>query len=209
MFELLLTGLYLGGVHIFSAPDHLAAIVPLSLMDKKRSWRVGLLWGLGHLIGLIVLGSLLFYFKSLIDLHILEHYGMLYIAVLLLLVGIWIVYKSRNINLLQTNKAHSHLSKVTIGTGIVHGFAGFSHIYTLAPTLSMNDVAFFSYFGGFAIGSIFSALLLTYLLCFIPERITSKQSIYQKLIFWSGILTIILGLILIVLFFNGISPHIH
>ncbi len=209
MFELLFTGFYLGGVHILSAPDHLAAIVPLSLMDKKRSWRIGLLWGIGHLIGLLGLGVLLYYFKSLVNLEALTHYGMLYIAILLLFVGGWIIYKSKNTYLLQTPKAHGHLSKITIGTGIVHGFAGFSHIYTLAPTLSMNDVAFFSYFGGFALGSIVSVVFFTYLLCFLPERLIAKQSLYKKIILGSGILTVILGIIMIALFFSGDSLHTH
>lgn len=209
MFELLLTGLYLGAIHIFSAPDHLAVLVPLSLLDKKKSWRVGLLWGLGHLIGLLLLGIILYFFKSVVDLHALEHYGMLYIAILLVLVGLWIVYKSRNVTFSATPKSRSHLSKITIGTGFVHGFAGFSHIYSLAPALSMNDTQFSSYFGGFAIGSIVSVVLFTYLLCFIPERISAKQSLYQKIILWSGILTAILGVVLIILFLTGHSTHTH
>lgn len=209
MFELLLTGLYLGGIHILTAPDHLAVLVPLSLLDKKKSWRVGLLWGLGHFIGLLTLGIILYYFKSFVDLHLLEHYGILYIAALLLFVGLWIMYKSKKMNLLQTSKAHTHLSKITIGTGLVHGFAGFSHIYSLAPTLSMNDVQFFSYFGGFAVGSIISVVVFTYLLCFIPERITAKQSLYQKIIFGSGVVTALFGIVLLVLFFLGFLAHAH
>lgn len=209
MFELLLTGLYLGSIHILTAPDHLAVLVPLSLLDKKKSWRVGLFWGLGHLLGLLLLGVLLYYFKSFINFHVLEHYGMLYIALLLVLVGLWIMYKSKKINLARSSSTHTHLSKITIGTGLVHGFAGFSHIYSLAPTLSMNDLQFFSYFGGFAVGSIISVVLFTYLLCFIPNRIVSKQSLYQKIIFWSGVVTAILGVVLAILFFMGHSPHVH
>ncbi len=209
MFKLLLTGFYLGGIHILSAPDHLAAIVPLSLMDRKRSWRIGLLWGAGHLIGLLGLGILLFYFKSLINLETLTHYEMLYIAILLLLVGIWIIYKSKNSSLLQTKKTHGHLSKITIGTGIIHGFLGFSHVYTLAPALSMNDVDFFSYFGGFAFGSIVSVVSFTYLLCFLPERLLNKQSFYQKIMLGSGILTTLIGIAMVALFFSGESIHSH
>lgn len=209
MFELLLTGLYLGSVHILTAPDHLAVLVPLSLLDRKKSWRVGLLWGLGHFVGLLLLGTLLYYFKSFVNLHILEHYAMLYIAGLLLLVGLWILYKSTKITIKENNKARHHLSKITIGTGFVHGFAGFSHIYSLAPTLSMNDVHFFSYFGGFTTGSIASVVLFTYLLCFIPERVGAKQSLHRKIIFGSGVLTVSIGAILIALFFMGYSTHMH
>ncbi len=209
MFKLLLTGVYLGGIHILSAPDHLAAIIPLSLMDKKRSWQIGLQWGIGHLIGLIGLGILLYYFRTIINIEALSHYEMLYIAGLLLFIGFWIIYKSKSSNLLQTKKTHRHLSKITIGTGIVHGFFGFSHIYTLAPTLSMNDVDFFSYFGGFAFGSIISVVSFTYLLCFLPERLLNKQSLYRKIMLGSGILTTLIGITMVVLFLSGESIHSH
>ncbi|PVX49899.1 hypothetical protein C7377_1537 [Balneicella halophila] len=203
MLELLFTGLYIGSIHIFTSPDHLAALIPLSLMDSKKSWRVGLLWGFGHLIGLLLLGILLYYFKSLINIDAFSHYSLLYIGILLILIGIWVVVKSGRIKLKPSPKTHKHLSRISIGTGVVHGFAGFSHIYSLAPTISMNDTDFFSYFGGFAFGSIASVVLFTYLLCFIPTRITSKEQLYQKICKWSGIVSIALGVLIVIFFLSG------
>lgn len=203
MFELLLTGLYLGAIHIFTSPDHLAALIPLSLMDSKKSWKVGLLWGLGHLIGLLLLGVLLFYFKSLVNIDSFSHYGVLYISLLLILIGIWVIYKSNKITINPTPQTSKHLSRISIGTGVLHGFAGFSHIYSLAPTISMKDVEFFNYFGGFAFGSIASVILFTYLLCFIPKRITSQEHLYQKICKWSGIFAIFLGIIILCYFLNS------
>ncbi len=207
MFELLFTGLYLGAIHIFSAPDHLAAIVPLSLLDRKKSWRIGLIWAVGHLIGLLVLGVLLYYFKSLINIEFLEHYGMLYIALLLVFIGLWIVFKSTKINFSNLQKHQKHLTRISLGTGIIHGFAAVSHIYSLAPTISMDDIEFFSYFGGFAFGSLFSVVAFTYFLGIIPNRIASSERFYQKLLFWSGSITIIVGVLFILLFFLGVHTH--
>ncbi len=209
MLELLITGFYLGAIHIFSAPDHLAAIIPLSLLDKKQSWKIGLLWGIGHLIGLSLLGVLLYYFKSLINLEFLEHYSMLYIALLLVLIGVWIVYKSNKTRFNQHSQRHSHLTKLTLGTGILHGGAAVSHIYSLAPTISMNDTDFFAYFGGFSLGSILAVVLLTLILSIIPNRFFTNQKFYQKILLGSGILTILVGIVFIVLFFSGVHLHSH
>ncbi|PID93170.1 MAG: hypothetical protein CSA94_02570 [Bacteroidetes bacterium] len=99
------------------------------------------------------------------------------------------------------------MTRISLGTGIIHGFAAVSHIYSLAPTISMNDIEFFSYFGGFAFGSLFSVVALTYLLGIIPNRLASSERFYQKLLFWSGSITVVVGIIFILLFFLGVKTH--
>src|SRR5207248_11148790 len=42
-----LSGLAAGAVHVFSGPDHLAAIAPLSLNRSGRGWVSGARWALG------------------------------------------------------------------------------------------------------------------------------------------------------------------
>ncbi len=206
MFELLFTGLYLGAIHLFSSPDHLATVLPLSLMDKKRSWQIGLIWGIGHFIGILMIGGLFYYFKKLLDLEFLEHYEMLYIAVLLLGIGLWILYKSSYVNL---EKNTHHLGKITLGTGVFHGIFAVSHIYSLSPILSMHKSDFFYYFLGFALGSIFSVMAFTSLVGFIPKKITNSPLFFKKLLKGSALLTLVFGGILIVLFFLGIGQHSH
>ena len=62
----LIFGFFAASLHVLSGPDHLAAIAPLALHVRFRTWMVGMLWGAGHLIGMLVIGTLFFYFKELI-----------------------------------------------------------------------------------------------------------------------------------------------
>ena len=48
---LVVSGLLAGSMHVVSGPDHLVALAPLALHDKKRAYGVGALWGLGHGVG--------------------------------------------------------------------------------------------------------------------------------------------------------------
>lgn len=211
MFELLLTGLYIGVLHILSAPDHLAALIPLGLVDKKRSWKVGILWGLGHFIGLLVIGVLLFFFKNWINLEGLSHYGFLYVGFLLIFIGFWVIYRGRETSFAKdTEHKYSHLSKISFGVGILHGLLGYSHIYTLAPTLSMNDADYFAYFGGVSVGGFITVLGISLLIYFAPEKLTRNNGIYQKVARISGIIAIVMGVIVIIMFLAGThSFHLH
>lgn len=210
MLELLLTGFYIGAIHVLSSPDHLAVLIPLGLMKKKKSWHVGLLWSLGHMIGLIVLGIALFYFKSIVDLSFLNKYNLLYIGVLLIIVGVWIVYKSKNIHIEKKQPDIStSIQKISFSTGVFHGVAGISHLYTLAPTLSMNTSSFFSYFLSFTIGTSVTVIVITYLLYFIPEKVLAKEDLYKKICRWSGFVAIIMGIALLVMFYGDIQIIHH
>ena len=40
-----------GGLHVFSGVDHLAALAPVAVADAQRAGRTGMVWGLGHGIG--------------------------------------------------------------------------------------------------------------------------------------------------------------
>ena len=41
-------GIVAGLIHVFSGPDHLAAIAPLAMKRQGRAWITGLRWGGGH-----------------------------------------------------------------------------------------------------------------------------------------------------------------
>ena len=40
-----LTGLAAGGTHVVTGPDHMAAVAPLAIDSKRKSWKAGLMWG--------------------------------------------------------------------------------------------------------------------------------------------------------------------
>lgn len=202
----ILTGFYIGILHIFGGVDHLAALVPLSLADRKKTWRVGFVWGIGHLLGVLLLGIFLFYFKSIVNTETLSHYSHLYIGLLLISLGFWIIYNAhfKPLNL-QTPKPHT--SKITFWVGVLHGIAGISHIYSLLPSITLPDFEFYCYFAGFVTGSIVSVTALTYFLRYIPERYFENPKFYQISCYIGGGIAIAVGLFIALLFWFGSHSH--
>ncbi|MDX1661145.1 MAG: High-affinity nickel transporter, partial [Gemmatimonadota bacterium] len=41
-------GLAAGAVHVLMGADHLAAVAPLAAGSRRRAWRAGFRWGVGH-----------------------------------------------------------------------------------------------------------------------------------------------------------------
>ncbi|HLE19870.1 MAG TPA: nickel transporter, partial [Vicinamibacteria bacterium] len=88
MFASVLAGLAAGALHALSGPDHLAAITPLSIQNR-RAWRLGLRWGLGHALGVASMGGLLLAFQHLLDLERLSWWSERLVGVVLIGLGVW------------------------------------------------------------------------------------------------------------------------
>ncbi|HPI87444.1 MAG TPA: hypothetical protein PLR01_13805, partial [Bacteroidales bacterium] len=63
----LLTGFLAAAVHVVTGPDHLAAVTPLAIENRKKAWNIGLMWGIGHVAGMLLIGLLYLAFKSMIN----------------------------------------------------------------------------------------------------------------------------------------------
>ena len=68
------TGLIAAMLHVIMGPDHLAAVAPFAIESKRKAWKVGLSWGLGHLFGMGLIGRLFVFFKELIPLEAISAY---------------------------------------------------------------------------------------------------------------------------------------
>ena len=55
----LLAGFAAGLLHVFSGPDHLAAVAPLASNRARGQWLTGLQWGIGHTMGVLLIAMLL------------------------------------------------------------------------------------------------------------------------------------------------------
>ena len=51
-------GLGFGVVHVLTGPDHLSALATLAANDARAFW-LGVQWGVGHSIGLVVVATIL------------------------------------------------------------------------------------------------------------------------------------------------------
>jgi hypothetical protein len=145
-----LAGLAAGLVHVLSGPDHLAAVAPLAAGAADRQWRVGFRWGLGHTAGVVLIGLLLIAFRGVLPIDALSLYSERIVGLVLLLVGGWAFIQAR------APRRHQHLSTgASFGVGLLHGFAGSSHLFGDLPALAMptNADAFY-YLGGFGIAAV-------------------------------------------------------
>lgn len=86
-----LSGFFASVAHVVTGPDHMAAVTPLAIDSRKRSWQVGLAWGIGHTAGMLLLGLLFLFLKELLPVEAISKHSDKIIGVMLILVGIWAI----------------------------------------------------------------------------------------------------------------------
>src|SRR4051812_24176874 len=97
-----IAGLLAGSLHVFSGPDHLAAIAPLAINVRRRAWITGLRWGVGHSAGVLVVGILSLLLRDLLPLESISNWSERIVGVLLIAIGFWGIRKTMQIH------AHEH-----------------------------------------------------------------------------------------------------
>jgi sulfite exporter TauE/SafE len=187
-----ITGLLAGAVHVWSGPDHLTAIAPLAVSSDKKSWLTGFRWGIGHSLGVALVGGLSLILREIIPLEEISGWSEKLVGVMLILIGIWGFRKAFQ-NRIHVHKHthdgenHTHIhvhtkpklhekpeahihTHAAIGIGILHGFAGSSHFVGILPALAFST-SFQSviYIISFGIGTIISMVLFSSGLGFISK----------------------------------------
>lgn len=180
----LLAGTLASMLHVISGPDHLAAVTPLVIETKRKYWKIGLVWGLGHLLGMLLIGILFLLFKDFIPVEAISEYSEQMVAIVLIGVGFWAFYrifkspkthKHPHIHAEKDayihihthehshNDAHHHTHKKVVkqnvissfGIGFLHGLAGVAHFLLLLPVLGFeNKFEGIQYIIGFAVGTV-------------------------------------------------------
>ncbi len=103
MLYTLFAGIIASSIHVISGPDHLAAVAPLVVETKRSAWKIGLSWGLGHVIGMLLIGVLFLIFKEYIPIEIISQYSEQLVAVILIGLGILTFYR-----IYRKQKTHKH-----------------------------------------------------------------------------------------------------
>jgi hypothetical protein len=143
-------GLAAGLLHVFSGPDHLAAVAPLAADGDRQNWKTGLQWGFGHTAGVLLIASLLLMLREQLPLDLISAYSERVVGVALVGVGGWGIWKaSRN-----APKAHTHAG-ASFAMGTIHGLAGSSHLFGVIPALAFAArIDSVLYLAGFGLGAI-------------------------------------------------------
>ena len=143
-------GIAAGLLHVFSGPDHLAAVAPLAAGGDRHHWKTGLQWGAGHTTGVLLIAALLLALREQLPLEAISAYSERLVGVALIGVGSWGLWKAGRAT------PHSH-SGASFAMGTLHGVAGSSHLFGVLPALAFSVRAeSFLYLAGFGIGAIAS-----------------------------------------------------
>ena len=196
-------------LHVISGPDHLAAVTPLAIESKRKAWKVGLFWGVGHLAGMLLIGVLFLFFKDYIPVDTISEHSEQLVAYVLIGVGAWALFRlfkepkkhnhthvhaeegvfihTHNHSHSGKTKEHTHKTKVkqgllsAFGIGFLHGLAGVAHFLLLLPALGFeSQLDSATYIVGFAIGTI---IAMTFYALILGEITTLIQREYSNLFF--------------------------
>jgi len=176
-------GLAAGLLHVFSGPDHLAAVAPLAAdtaadtAQRRRveGWRTGLQWGIGHTIGVLLIASLLLLIREQLPLEAISAYSERLVGVALILVGGWGFWSAR-VRRCEGAKVHSHAG-ASFGMGALHGLAGSSHLFGVLPALAFAtrfEAAL--YLAGFGAGAIIGMTAFSAVMGLLSSRLSRRHS---------------------------------
>ena len=231
-----LTGFIASVAHVVTGPDHLAAVTPLAIDSRKKSWMIGFSWGLGHTIGMLLIGLLFVLFKELLPVDLISKYSETVIGVLLIGIGSWAIVRiylhhshgnrphthfhtrpflyahihkhtHRTGREYPTDHGHTHTGTMkqnamtALLIGIIHGFAGFSHLFALLPSLALPTVmASVIYISAFAAGTILTMILFAFILGLVAFQsvVKDKQVFLKWFTFSGGMLAILIGILWII-----------
>ena len=158
-----LTGALAGALHVVVGPDHLAAIAPLALVDRRRATRVGASWGLGHGLGVALLGLLGMAIRPFVALERLSAWSELAVGFLLVAIGLWALRRAARLVIHAhphdhagpTDHSHLHVhgpdeardhaapaahrahTHAAVAVGMLHGAAGSGHLLGVLPSLAL------------------------------------------------------------------------
>lgn len=208
-----IAGLIASILHVITGPDHLAAVMPFAVESKKKAWKIGLSWGIGHIAGMIAIGILFALFKELIPVNEISNHSEQLVGIVLIGIGIWAFYR-----IFKTKKVHKHLhihaensplihkhehshvkqqthnhthNKTTkqnnftsFSIGLLHGLAGIAHFLLFLPVLGFeNRWDAIAYILGFAMGIILAMTTFA----FVVGKISSLSNNGHNDLFFNGI----------------------
>ncbi|MDO4763992.1 MAG: sulfite exporter TauE/SafE family protein [Flavobacteriaceae bacterium] len=180
----LLAGTIGAMLHVVSGPDHLVAVAPFAIEEKKKAWKIGLMWGIGHLAGMLAIGVLVLLFKDMIPYEAISRNSEMSVGGILVLLGVWILYKAfyppkshghahahsvRDVHSHSHTHPHYHSEKgqglwTTFLLGTIHGLAGVSHLILFLPVIGFaSNFEAGKYLVGFGIGTLFAMTFFAFL----------------------------------------------
>ncbi|CAH0478251.1 unnamed protein product [Peronospora belbahrii] len=93
VIQLALTGMLFGLIHVLTGPDHLSALATLSAGSSWRSFALGIRWGCGHSIGLVLMAIIFIALDGKLDFTVLNIVTDVLVGVFMIALGIYGVHE--------------------------------------------------------------------------------------------------------------------
>ncbi len=207
----ILTGFAAGGLHVFSGVDHLAALAPAAVENPDAAARTGTFWGLGHGIGVVIVGGVGLVLRGFVDIEAWSSWAEFLVGFLLVGIGIWAIVRSRTVEIHghshehdATSHEHLHAHSpgdtshhhAALGVGIFHGMAGGGHLFGVLPALALPTTQAVMYLFAYLVASVAAMGGFAFGVGKLAAR--SGTAWIKRLMFGSGVLAIIVGAVWIV-----------
>ncbi len=210
-------GIGAGLVHVFSGPDHLAAIAPLAMKRQRGAWLTGLKWGGGHASGVVFVGILSLILRGLLPVDLISHWSDRLVGALLIGIGLWTLRKAllvhthphahdgdthEHIHAHGTSRATTHALKrhvhthAAFGIGTLHGLSGSSHFLAIIPALAMPSTTLaIVYLGCYGVGTVLAMILFASAINSLSMRFAGTAKVYRGFLFSCSGIAIAVGCI--------------
>ena len=207
----IITGFAAGAVHVVSGADHMVAMAPSSVRKPSVALIDGLAWGIGHSAGVLILSTLGILAKDLINIEQMSSYAEFLVGISLLIVGFLAIRTSMKVNIhmhqhmhgdeiphkhfhfhshgKQLDRSHTHAAT---GLGVLHGFAGASHLVAVIPALALPLFGAFAYLFAYLLGSVFAMGCVVLGISFATSK--ANKMFYPFLMRSIGSLSIVTGI---------------
>jgi len=206
-----LTGFAAGAVHVVSGADHMVAMAPSAIQKPRVALMDGLGWGIGHSAGVLILSLLGILAKDFINIELMSSYAESLVGISLLIVGLLAIRTSLRVNIHMHehmhgeatphkhfhfhslgNKLHRSHQHAATGLGVLHGFAGASHLVAVIPALALPLVGAIMYLFAYLIGSVFAMGCVVLGISFAANK--ANKMFYPFLMRSIGGLSIVIGI---------------
>lgn len=152
----ILSGASSGALHAVTGPDHLLSLGPAALRAPQRAGRIGLMWGVGHALGTLLLSLPLLVLAQLSHLGVLADLGNRLSGAALLFMAAW---SFRGLSRAESGSAET---RSPLWVGLIHGVTGAGALLLVLPSALSGDVKrALVYLLAFAVGSTLSMALFT------------------------------------------------
>lgn len=197
-----LAGIAAGLLHVFSGPDHLAAVAPLASARERGHWLTGLQWGFGHTLGVVLIAMLLLLLKERLPLDAISAYSERVVGLSLIAIGGWGLYRAWVLRCSGAEvlgcsgaqvQSHTHAG-TSFSMGAIHGLAGSSHLFGVLPALAFpSRASSMLYLAGFGLGAIAGMTTFSAAVGLLSSKFNRRSRSYSGFLYASSAVALVVG----------------